>query len=341
MPATLQDFEDVFPKLIPDLEQECTLPSRTLEWFTKSLCYNTLGGKCNRGLSVIDTAAILLGRPLSEQEFFDTAALGWMIELFQAFMLVTDDIMDASKTRRRQPCWYLVPGIGMIAINDACMLESSIYIILKKKFRQHPLYVEMMELLHEVSYKTEVGQSCDMITAPEDADITTYTMEQYLFIVAHKTAYYSFYLPIALALMYTEKSTAGNLRAAREISLEMGEYFQVQDDYLDAFADPAVLGKIGTDIQDNKCSWLILQAMAKCTPYQLSSLQSIYGRKDPVCEMRVKILYRHLALDLVYEAYEADKVARIEEMIQGVDESDGLRQEVFHAFLSKIHKRVK
>jgi farnesyl diphosphate synthase len=308
---------------------------------TQSLHHNTLGGKCNRGLSVIDSAAILLGRPLTPDEFFDTATLGWMIELFQAFMLVTDDIMDASETRRGQPCWYRVPSVGLVAINDACMLESGIYILLKKYFKTHPLYVDMMELFHEVSYKTEVGQSCDMITATADANIGSYTMQQYLFIVTHKTAYYSFYLPVALALMYTQQSTARNLRITKDITVKMGEYFQVQDDYLDAFADPTVLGKIGTDIVDNKCSWLILQGTARCNVDQMAILESNYGRRDPNCEARVKELYRQLKLDAVYDEYAEKTAAEVEEMIMDIDESEGLRKEVFRTFLSKIHKRNK
>lgn len=55
---------------------------------------------------------------------------------------------------------------------------------------------------------------------------------------------------------------------AQNILIPLGEYFQIQDDYLDCYGDPAVIGKIGTDIQVNKCSWLINQALAKANPEQ-------------------------------------------------------------------------
>ena len=42
----------------------------------------------------------------------------------------------------------------MIAINDALMLESSIYILLKKHFKPEPYYVDLLELFHEVSAAT-------------------------------------------------------------------------------------------------------------------------------------------------------------------------------------------
>jgi farnesyl diphosphate synthase len=52
---------------------------------------------------------------------------------------------------------------------------------------------------------------------------------------------------------------------------------------LDAFADPEVLGKVGTDIQDGKCSWLVVQALQVATPDQRAVLQDSYGRNTAEC----------------------------------------------------------
>lgn len=330
----------------------------------QSLIHNTVGGKCNRGLSVVDSERLLLDRELVPDEYLRAAMLGWMIELLQAMMLVLDDIMDSSKTRRGKLCWYLVPKIGMAAVNDATMLESAIYMLLKKYFKHHPAYVsspcllvvsiqassnvelrmqvDMIELFHEVAFKTELGQTYDMLTAPEDdVNLNNFNLDKYTEIVIFKTAYYSFYLPVALALYDTGKATLQNLKQAEDILISIGEYFQVQDDYLDAFADPSVLGKIGTDIQDNKCSWLVNQALQRCSSDQRRVLQENYGRKSDEHEKVVKLLYHELRLEGVYNEYEEAKMTDIRQMIANVDESQGLKRSVFEELLQKIQKRSK
>lgn len=279
---------------------------------------------------------------MSPEEFKDLATLGWLTELLQAFFLVSDDIMDSSITRRGEPCWYRQKGVGMIAINDAFMLESSIFLTLKKRFRAHPAYLDLIELFHEVTWQTELGQLCDLITAPEDhVDLNNFGMDKYTFIVIYKTAYYSFYLPVALALHYLQLATPENLKQAHDILIPLGEYFQIQDDYLDAFGDPAFIGKIGTDIKDNKCGWLINQALLIVTPEQRRLLEENYGQKDDEKEAKVKQLYNELELEKRYQDYEEKRVGELRKLIDTVDESNGLRKGAFEVFLAKIYKRTK
>ncbi|KAJ0116259.1 farnesyl pyrophosphate synthetase [Diaporthe amygdali] len=343
--TTLKEFEAVFPKLEADLvehAQKYNLPQKQLDWYKASLETNACGGKCNRGMSVPDSVSMLLARPLSEDEYFHAATLGWLTELLQAFFLVSDDIMDTSITRRGKPCWYRQEGVGMIAINDAFMLEAAIYTLLKKYFRSHPAYVDLIELFHETSYQTELGQLTDLITAPEDnVDLDNFSMEKYRFIVIYKTSYYSFFLPVALALHQLNIGTPENLKQAEDILIPMGEYFQIQDDYLDNFGLPEHIGKIGTDIMDNKCSWLVNQALAICTPEQRKILDDNYGRKDKDKEAVVKKLYDELKLEQRYKEYEEKVVSEIKDKIAKIDETQGLKKGVFEAFLAKIYKRSK
>ena len=222
------------------------------------------------------------------------------------------------------------------------MLESSIYVLLKHHFRSHPAYVDFLELFHETSFQTEIGQACDLITAPEDrVDLDNFSMDKYWFIVVYKTAYYSFYLPVALALYYLQLATPNNLAQAKQILIPLGEYFQVQDDFLDAFGTPEMIGKIGTDIQDNKCSWLVNQALERATEEQKKVLEENYGRKDGESETKVKALYKEMGLEKVYSAFEEKRVGEIRELIRTADESEGLKRSVFESFLGKIYKRSK
>lgn len=293
-------------------------------------------------MSVPDSVSLLLGKKLSEEEYFHAATLGWLTELLQAFFLVSDDIMDSSITRRGKPCWYRQEGVGMIAINDAFLLETAIYTLLKKHFRSHPAYVDLLELFLEISYQTEIGQLADLLTAPEDqVNLENFSMEKYKFIVIYKTAYYSFYLPVALALHQLNIGTEKNLKQAESILIPMGEYFQVQDDYLDNFGLPEHIGKIGTDIMDNKCSWLVNQALQIATPEQKKILEENYGRKNKDNEAVIKKLYDDLKLEQLYKDYEEKVVGEIREKIANIDESEGLKKEVFEAFLSKIYQRSK
>lgn len=62
-------------------------------------------------------------------------------------------------------------------------------------------------------------------------------------------------------------------RQAKTILLEMGHLFQVRDDYLDCYGDLKSTGKVGTDIPEGKCSWLITVALQRATPEQRKALE--------------------------------------------------------------------
>ena len=92
-------------------------------------------------------------------------------------------------------------------------------------------------------------------------DFGRFTEKKYKSIVKYKTAFYSFYLPVAAAIYMAGIDEEKEHAIAEMILPEMREFFQIQENYLDLFRDPSVTGKIGTDVQDNKCSWLVVQCL--------------------------------------------------------------------------------
>jgi farnesyl diphosphate synthase len=248
--------------------------------------------------------------------------------------------MDGSITRRGLACWYRRPEVNLIAVNDSFILESCVYKILKRYFGSEPCYMQLVDLFIEVTRQTELGQLMDLTSQPQggEIDLDRFTMERYRYIVKYKTAFYSFYLPVAAGMIVSGVKDRKLYDTAREILCIMGEYFQIQDDYLDCYGTPEMIGKIGTDIQDNKCSWLVVQALDRATPAQRRVLQENYGRHDEKCVQKVKALYAKMDLASVFHAYEEESYARIQKMLQDVKE---LPPSVFEFLLKKIYKRSK
>jgi len=309
----------------------------------KMLTYTVAGGKMNRGLSLMSvqsTLAKAAGRTLSNKERCQSAALGWCVEFLQAFFLVADDVMDDSLTRRGQPCWFRLQEVKLIAINDSFLLESCVYKILKRYLGDEPFYPQLVDLFLEVTRQTELGQLMDLTSQPTGGpiDLARFTLERYTSIVKYKTAFYSFYLPVALGMIVSGVKDARVFARAREILLIMGEYFQIQDDFLDCYGAPEVIGKVGTDIQDNKCSWMVVQALRLADAKQRRVLEENYGQHDVRKVARVKKLYEELSLDTVFHAYEEKSYGEIQRLLAEVGD---MPKEVFEFLLRKIYKRSK
>lgn len=327
-------------------------PPYVQEWIRRMLYYTIPGGKMNRGLTVPHSLELLKGRALTEEELHKAHVLGWCVEWLQAFFLISDDIMDQSVTRRGAPCWYRSPHplshprdanratVGNIAINDSFLVESHIYVLLKKHFRAQPYYADLLDLFHEVTYQTELGQLLDLTSLkPGHLDFESYTIERYNLIVKYKTAFYSFYLPVALAVALHEGRLEPHvLQVIKKVTLPMGEFFQVQDDYLDCYGTPEQIGKVGRDIEEAKCGWLIVNALKVCTPKQRLELEQHYGKEDPKSVARVKQIYNELNIPTIYRDYEERSYKELRKLIA---QQNVVPHAVFEGLLGKIYKRKK
>ncbi|OAY72641.1 farnesyl pyrophosphate synthase 1-like isoform X2 [Ananas comosus] len=335
-------FRDIYHRLKAELldDPAFDFTDESRQWIDRMLDYNVPGGKLNRGLSVIDSYKLLkAGVEVTEDEIFLGCALGWCIEWLQAYFLVLDDIMDNSHTRRGQLCWFRVPKVGLIAVNDGIILRNHIPRILKQHFKGKPYYVDLLDLFNEVEFQTASGQMLDLITTHEgEKDLSKYTLPVYRRIVQYKTAYYSFYLPVACALLMSGENL-DNFVDVKNILVDMGTYFQVQDDFLDCFGDPEFIGKIGTDIEDYKCSWLVVQALERADESQKKLLSENYGKADSKCVAKVKALYKDLNLEGVFADYESKSYEKLISSIEA--QPSKAVQDVLKSFLHKIYKRQK
>lgn len=186
--------------------------------------------------------------------------------------MIYDDVINKRPTRRGQPSWHTLEGIGLPATNDAIMFQFSLFSLLSKHFGGKECYTKLLELFHEHNFNRLVGQSEDLQISKNKVD--SFKMDTYKTMIVNKSARYSYYLPVELAMSMAGYKDAEAFRQAQAILLEIGQFSEVQNDVLKCFGDAKITG---TDIQENKCTWLAAVAMEKSDHAQRSIMLECYG----------------------------------------------------------------
>jgi len=246
--------------------QNISIPESPPELYEPVKYILSLGGKRIRPALVILACDLFAGS-------VDSAVIPALaIEVFHNFTLLHDDIMDRSEMRRGRPTVHV-----KYSKNVAILSGDVMSILASRLINQSPGVV--LQLVHEVFTKTAMqvceGQQMDM----NFEDLLSVSEGEYLGMIELKTA-----VLIAASLKIGAILGGASLRDADELyefGRNLGLAFQLQDDLLDTYGDPSITGKKqGTDIVDNKKTFLMIEALEKAAPAQKEILTDWLTRKE-------------------------------------------------------------
>ena len=145
---------------------------------------------------------------------------------------------------------------------NAAILSGDAMLILSYQFMMQDCpaqYVKsVMEVFGQTALEVCEGQQWDM----EFETRTDVTVEEYIEMIRLKT---SVLLAGALKIgAILGGASEDDAQLLYDFGVRMGLAFQLQDDYLDVYGDPAVFGKkIGGDILCNKKTYMLITALEK------------------------------------------------------------------------------
>jgi geranylgeranyl diphosphate synthase, type I len=151
------------------------------------------------------------------------------IEHFHTAALIHDDIEDSSLTRRDEPCMHVSEGEGL-AINAGDLALSLVCgTVVHDPGLDDSMKIRVLAELVDMTSRTIEGQALDIGWARDGRfDLT---IDDYLAMANHKTAYYSGGVPLAVGAIVGGGSTA-QVETLRQFGMAAGLAFQIQDDVL-------------------------------------------------------------------------------------------------------------
>ena len=289
-----------------------------------------IGGKRIRPRLCLTTYALY--KDSFSEEILSPAAA---IEVFHSFTLIHDDIMDKADVRRGVPTVYKKWDENTAILSGDVMSIESYRMIAKAPAAALPA---VLALFSDTAAQVCEGQQYDM----DFEDLPQVPMEDYLKMVGLKTAVLIACSAKMGALIAGASEKEADL--LYKFGYDLGLAFQIADDWLDTYGDPAVFGKaIGGDILNNKKSWLLTRALEKAGTERFAEALAMPVSTDAEKEAKITAV-KNLYAELNIEQEAKEEIIRFHNQAMGYVKELNLgliKSEMLHRYADMLLGRRK
>lgn len=213
------------------------------------------------------------------------------LETYHNYTLLHDDLMDNADVRRGQPTVHKKWNANLAVLSG----DSMLVLAYQRMTECDSHLAEVLRLFTETALEIGEGQQMDM----EFETRNDVCEEEYIEMIRLKTSVLlACAMKIGALLADAPADDADNLYSFGE---KIGLAFQLQDDYLDVYGDPAVFGKaIGGDIVSNKKTYMLINAFNRADNAQRAELERWIRATDFDRQEKVKAvtgLYDEMGID--------------------------------------------
>lgn len=222
----------------------------------------------------------LLGYNLYREDVNNALPVALAIELYHNHTLLHDDLMDSADMRRGRPTVHKKWDENTAILSGDTMLIMSVRLLLSMNCVRKE---ELLELVVRTMNEVCEGQQYDVNFENRD----NVSEEEYIEMIRLKT---SVLLACSLkAGAIAANAPNGDCKILYDFAERIGLAFQLQDDFLDVYGDPAIFGKnIGGDILCGKKTYLLIKALTQASELEKKQLLAYLYDKEMDAQIKIK-----------------------------------------------------
>lgn len=252
------------------------------------------------------------------------------IETYHNYTLLHDDLMDNADVRRGCPTVHKKWDANTAILSGDAMLILA--------YQRMGTNSEVLQLFTETALQIGEGQQYDMDFEHRN-DVAE---EEYIEMIRLKTSVLlACSMQIGAILAGAEQSEGKTLYTIGE---SLGLAFQLQDDLLDVYGNPAVFGKaIGGDITSNKKTFMLIKALELSVGEQHAELvqwinRETFDREEKIAA--VTQIYNNLGIRQICQAKIDSYFSKCETLLDTLD-VEGERKEALRQYIYDLMKRQR